>query len=192
MTDAPDPALLGIATAIAEHLEGFTAAPGLYSHLVMLRHNDGRELGIRFKQYPHTDRLTIGGHFPRMDHKYIQPRGVDVKMTINVASNREPRSIAKDIERRLLPGVTVGHAAVLDEITRLQDDATSRKAVAERLATALGVAIPNQQGDEEITLYASSNSALYQIRVSGADSVRFEHFYCTPDEAELVIRACAR
>lgn len=181
--------LMTIGTAVAEHLDGFTAQPFM-GHAVELVHTDGRRIFMRYKGYRDKNRLDLQGTYPTHKRRHVEPRvGRDLTDEISVAATKTPEQIAKDITRRLLPDYTEGYLNAQKQVVEKMAHESGRIVTAERLAEAMR-SQPRHEDDESV-LY-DTGGPLSQVRITGPDSVRFEYFYCTADEAERVLQATRR
>lgn len=105
-------------------------------------------------------------------------------LDISCAITREPEAIAKDIRRRLLPTLAVIHERALKLTKQWEDNANGRLRTAARLAKVPGYSTANHSA--RTRLYGSGG--LPSVDVQSADSIRVDHFYCTPEAFEEIAK----
>jgi hypothetical protein len=155
---------------------------------------EGTELHLMIDTYPQV-RLSISGNFPK-DHEG-RPGNVsgrpkeleDIPTSISVAHTKPPDVIAKDIQRRLLPGYEKLLAWVVQKNAKAKQFEEDRIATAKRFATALGGQfVQRHDGRESFdTPNYPGNLYLYNIQAN-RHSVQFEVRSCPIELAEEIAK----
>jgi hypothetical protein len=152
--------------AIAKHLlgpswigrkrEAFDETGKRYAELV--RPDDGAQLGVYVGGYRQEGRVTFRAHWPKYrDGRPYTPR---VYHSITCSAQRDPKALARDIERRLLAEYEPAYRQALDEIRASDVAAETVWHAAERIAHTLGAEMPRDQPNN------GANVALYGGRAN--------------------------
>jgi len=159
-----------------------------YRHYVEIVATEERRLGLSVTDGHGT--MGISGRFPAPPSSWGSSwLPYDAKTPrINVSLKKTAEAIARDIERRLLPEYEPLLAEALRR--RAEHEGSEDKAMTnmKRLAKVIG-GKPDPER-HEVNLYRSSRlpEQLGDIKVS-SDSVTFDHFSVTVDEAEAMLSA---
>ena len=124
-TELTDSQLLAIVQAIAEHMDGWKAIQSENSHCYLKK--DGREISVTYDRY--KGRLHFFGQMPESGphHQrfYFSSYDKIAKENVNditVAYDRDPKAIAQDVTRRLLPGFAVRYEYAKESIDRSEKE----------------------------------------------------------------------
>ena len=111
--------------AIAKHMDGWKAIQSENSHCYLKK--DGREISVTYDRY--KGRLHFFGQMPESGphHQrfYFSSYDKIAKENVNditVACDRDPKAIAQDVTRRLLPGFTVRYEYAKESIARSEKE----------------------------------------------------------------------
>jgi hypothetical protein len=134
------PTAPALARALAHHLPGWRLAPGddgERDHFAVLEHEDGRGLHFFVASYG-PPRLEISGRPPRYrDGRTYTPH----RWTrIGCSPARDPASIARDIQNRLLPKYAGEFASALRFVRETEAGEDAAIATADHLGAILGCA----------------------------------------------------
>jgi len=170
------PDLAALAQELARHLPGWTCEPRDSEWFASLRRDDGPSISI----HNNRGRLSIHGAWPKgADGHHYYPHDRSAEITCAVA--RPPASIARDIERRLLPV----YLPLWQEQDRKRREAeeSSRQAEAliRRLEDVLGIE-PRDHGrngrrDSMTVYFGRAEFTVYRY-----GSFKFEFRGSAPDE----------
>lgn len=153
-----------LAKDLAVYLPGYKAPAELPESLscVELTHESGDGRGI-FINYRDRNKLTISLLFP---HGYAP----DIRPSIGVTISRGVEKIAKEIERRLLPGYDTEFQAQQDRKQSYDNFVDKKRAIRNKIVEMLEDTIhPNQENSDEVTVY---RYGVDRIRVC-SESVEF-------------------
>jgi hypothetical protein len=146
--------ILTFARGVAAALGGGWRAVPSHDLAAFVRHADGRGLFLYALQLPWSarGRVQVTGEYPQQQAWRRRDQSVTVSM------GRDPKSVARDLQRRLLPvyeaELAIARAA---EVERLADEAD-----VERVAEEIMAAVP---GSERGGVGVSDGEA--QVRLSG-------------------------
>ncbi len=140
-----------LASRIAAHLSG----PGRWTaqrHAVdpsarrcvaeLRRETDGAEIGVSVGGYHQEGRVTFRAHWPRFkDGRQWTPRK---HLAITCSAGRDPRALAREIERRLLVDYEPTYREALDYVRESDAAADDARCTAERIAVAIGAELPRE------------------------------------------------
>jgi len=135
--------------------DGWHAEPS-HSTAAFARHADGRGLFLCAMSQPWSarGRVRVTGEYPH--HQAWRRRQVQV----TVSMGRDPRAVARDLQRRLLPAYDAEFAVALEaEAVRAADWAE-----VDRYAAAVLAAVP---GSERMTVGVPDGEALVSLRGHG-------------------------
>jgi hypothetical protein len=153
-TTRPEPTAYELAVSIAQHMTGparWTASKRetmddngkRYAELT--RGEDGAELGVTAGGYQSEGRVTFRAHWPKYkDGQSYTPRK-EGYLHITCSAAREPGKLARDIERRLLAEYDPAYRKALDEVRASDAAAGIAWRTAERIAQAIGAALPRPE-----------------------------------------------
>jgi hypothetical protein len=180
-----------LALRIAAHLSGperWTAQrhsvdPGARRGFAELRREgDGAEIGVSVGGYREEGRVTFRAHWPRFkDGRQWTPRK---HLAITCSAGRDPRALAREVERRLLVDYEPAYREALDYVRKSDAAADDARCTAERIAVAIGAELPRegsyqqQRSGERVDLHGGPPSVRrLQVRPGYSDaptSVSFE------------------
>lgn len=137
---------------------------------VMLTGSDGQEIDFRVP-WNKPDRIEISGGFGNGLAQHLSYREDREKTSITVAAGKDPKRIAADIEKRLLPGYIRELKKAKERKQSADEYAANQRNVLERIQAAVGGGhIPDHTKE---TLYCSNFHGLTVKYYSGYD-VRIE------------------
>jgi hypothetical protein len=151
-TTRPEPTAYELAVSIAQHMTGparWTASKRetmddngkRYAELTRIE--DGAELGVTVGGYRSEGRVTFRAHWPKYkDDQVFSPREY---LHITCDARREPNKLARDIERRLLVDYDPAYRKALEEVRASDAAAGEAWRTAERIARAVGAALPRPE-----------------------------------------------
>jgi hypothetical protein len=147
-----EPTAYDLAVSIAQHMAGparWTASKRetmddngkRYAELTRIE--DGAELGVTVGGYRSEGRVTFRAHWP----KYNDGQGFTPREYLHVtcSAGRDPSKLARDIERRLLVHYDLAYGKALDEVRASDAAAGEAWRTAERIAQAVGAALPRPE-----------------------------------------------
>ena len=146
------PTAYELAASIAKHMTGparWTAARretidddgNRYAELVRLE--DGAELGVSVGGYRSEGRVTFRAHWPKYkDGQTYTPR---TYLDIMCSAHRDPKALAREIERRLLRDYDPAYRAALAQVRASDAAAGEAWRTAERVARAIGAELPRPE-----------------------------------------------
>jgi hypothetical protein len=138
--------------------------------------NDGMMLAFHIDW--HDKKLRIDGCFPQ---GYRPDRQ---KHSIKVSMDREPTAIAKELQRRLLPGYLPAAAEVVAREKRDREIERCEAVLAKDLAAMLGT-VPSQYDSTKFVAYGSAGPyCTAHIGLEESTSIQVEHL--TADQARLL------
>jgi hypothetical protein len=125
-----------LAAAIAPHLPGWTFEPA-YDHIAYLVRADGARIGVMVGSWSAKGRVSIAGMWPKFADgpTYWSSRE---RAEITCAATRTPEAIAREIQRRLIPGYDHEYAIARAYVDRHNANVHDAKAVAARIAAVVG------------------------------------------------------
>jgi hypothetical protein len=132
---------------------------------------DGAQLHLRLDQ--RHGRLCVSGVYPRDGGAIFPWHDKDRPNAIRISAQREPRTIAKDIERRYLPAYLSAYRKGLEMFTKARADEKANRDLAAKLARLSGV-----------DLHASGHGFTCHGEDYGWCDVQVDH----PDRVQVKIR----
>lgn len=174
-----------MAAAVARHLPGWRVK-GEEHRARVLVNEDGAEVYFR-QEYNKPDRIEVSGAFPRseLSSSYFGPHGQ--RFVISCALSRGPEKIARDVERRLLPGYLPKYA----EARASRDAHDQQLRDAEKLAADLGLVFGEQVrgSHHDWTIYPTTLGGVRTVvKVQGYGSVNFDVDVEGPENARKLAR----
>jgi hypothetical protein len=160
-----------LALSVAQHLPGWTISSEETSdYHAALRHESGPELS--FGKGRERDRLHVHGSWPR-DQRHGSYAPYSNAPAISVSISRDPKAIAREIERRFLPGfLPLWHAA---EGRRREAEESNAKAetLAARLRDLFGLPHPepSRYGNDRDSVHVHAGAARFEVRRYGSVKV---------------------
>lgn len=138
-----------VIAAVMPHLAGTWAADANHN---MIGENDAvLHFGIPWNK---PDRFEICGGFGNGLSQHLSYHGDREKTSITVAAGKDPKRIAADIEKRLLPGYIRELSKTKRKKQDADDYATNQRSVLERIQAAVGEGAHIPTHNRE-TLYCS-------------------------------------
>jgi hypothetical protein len=125
-----------LAYAIAEHLPGWTVRLREDCEWCDLIRSDGAAICVQVGGFRNEGRVTFRGLHPKFKDGRTYSGGEYVNITCS--ATREPKAIAKEIQRRLLPRYDHVYATALAYVTSHDERGEEAHAVASRLASIIG------------------------------------------------------
>jgi len=124
-----------------------TIQRGEFTVLIGSRHHSGTRGKLHiFGDYPDykDKKINFSDNRWLLD---VAKRSADMKTepAVNISPDKDPRTIARDIERRFMPDYLKLHAAVLSTIASWQEDADTTESTFQRLSEALGIPFPDKE-----------------------------------------------
>jgi hypothetical protein len=174
-----------LAQQIASHLEGWTWDEPKNEHMddwQVLAGPDGAKLHLRFDKY--GGRIAIHGEYPRSGGTIYPWRDKDRPNDITVSAQREPRVIARDIERRFLQAYLAAYRKGLEMLNTANAHEQAKKDLAARLAKLCGE--PLRTNGLEFSRYQADCFHL-EVRVDNPDRVRMTIDGLDGQQAEAVL-----
>lgn len=147
----------------------------------LLQHADGRSITahtIQDNRYSIYGMLPMGVYHEHFMHKRCHNREIRYSREglneprITVARDRDPESIAQDINRRLIPAYTEDYKVALDRLMRLRNEGLAADALADDLVEAYNFRYGSWK-DGVHTLYPMSVGPIFCVTVY-ADRVAIE------------------
>jgi hypothetical protein len=150
--NVPKPDPYALAQRIAAHLVGpgrwvATRDPSLEpnerrGYAELRRETDGAEIGVSLDGYHQEGRVTFRAHWPKFkDGRQWTPRKY---FSITCSAARDPRALAREIERRLLVDYEPAYREALDYVLKSDAAANDARCTAERIAVAIGAELPRE------------------------------------------------
>jgi hypothetical protein len=148
-TTTLDPSAYELAVSIAKHMTGparwaakrrETMDDNGKRYAELVRLDDGAELGVTVGGYRQEGRATFRAHWPKYhDGQTYSPREY---LSVTCSARRDPKALAKDIERRLLAEYDPAYKRALEEVRASDAAAGVAWQAAERIAEAIGAELP--------------------------------------------------
>lgn len=173
------------ADAVAAHLEGYKVDTDWESGWnVPLDGPDQARIFLSLDK----GRVEVGGAYPQ---GYYQALGSQERHEITVALTRGPEVIAREIERRLLPGYLTTLAEVKEKMRLDQEAKDMRQVAAERLVEVLSIPGVHLR-DGELSWFSDTPAGYGSARVNyGGGTVAVEARSVTLEVAERILRVLA-
>jgi hypothetical protein len=137
-----------LATQMAPYLPGpaqWTAAPSPHDandrHFALLvRDADAAEISLRLGAYRQEDRVIFRAGWPKYgDGRTYTPREY---LSITCAVSRDPKALAREVERRLLVTYDPAYRAAREDVRASDGAAADAWSAALRIARAVGAELP--------------------------------------------------
>ncbi len=150
-----------------------------YAHLT----KDQQDIGISNGDYQNEHKLHISGCFPRTI-KGESGRYSGGSIEINVSSSKTPEQVARDIERRFLPGYLPELEKAIEQVEKTNLYHQKRTENIQKMADYFGVKIEEDgnRRDASIYVYDVVKGLGSRIEAQGEDSIKFE-LEVTPEQA---------
>jgi len=171
---------------IASHLEGWTWDEPKNEHVddwQLLAGPDGAKLHLRYDKY--GGRIAINGEYPRSGGTIYPWHDKDRPNDITVSAQREPRAIARDIERRYLQEYLVAYCKGLELLSTARVHEQAKKDLATKQAKLCGESL--HASGLEFSQYRDDCFHL-QVRVEHPDCVRLTIDDLHAELAEAVVK----
>lgn len=147
-------------------------------HATLTRNSDGMEIGVAVGGYRTETKVVFRAHWPKFhDGTTYTPRN---NFEITCSSGRDPKQLAREIERRLLVDFDPAYAEALAYVRSSDAAAGEAARVAERLAAALGSEAKADGRRDGAAIWADHEvyPGLWKVEVrpcsDGSPSVKFE------------------
>jgi hypothetical protein len=140
-----------LATHMAPHLPGaaqWTAAPSPHdandpNFALLVRGADAAEISVRLGAYRQEDRVIFRAGWPKYtDGRTYTPREY---LSITCLVSRDPKALAREVERRLLVTYDPAYHAALEDVRASDRAAADAWSVAQRIARAVGAELPEDR-----------------------------------------------
>jgi hypothetical protein len=179
--------LATLAQLIARNLEGWTWEEPVNQNIrdswQLLAGPGGAKLHLHYDQ--RTNRLSVGGEYPR-DGGTIYPwNEKDRPDGISVSAQREPRAIAKDIERRYLPAFLVAFRKGVEMFAKARANEHGKKEFVEKLARLCGT---GQLSNKFAFTHYLNSPLRFELRVEGPDGVRVQIDGLNSQQAQALLK----
>lgn len=186
--------LVQFTTAVVEHLPGWSVVEQsddeALERVVAVRDADGRD--VQFVKVWNEPKVTVQGGYRR--HEAVRyPSNYDRagdSPQIGVGIGRDPKAVARDIERRFVAAFVEKWDEHERRIAEADQRAADVSVAADRLAKTLGVTISDRARDaknQEVEVrWYPSGQGYGQFRVSGSDHVSVELRGITVEEATRI------
>jgi hypothetical protein len=207
LESTPESTAYELATSVAKHMAGparWTAKKRTLDedgrrYAELTRAGDGAEIGVAVGGYRKEGRVTFRAHWPKYkDGQTFTPRSYP---EITCSTARDPKALARELERRLLPDFDPAYQAALDEIRTSDARAAEAWRAAERIAEAIGAEPPREPRHRQHTNGAAVElrggpSKVYGLKVHPAYTdtpllVSFEVHYVDEETALQVLALLA-
>jgi hypothetical protein len=176
-----------LAQQIACNLEGWTwevpKNDDVRDAWQLLAGPDGAKLHLRYDKY--GGRIAIHGEYPRSGGTIYPWRDKDRPNDITVSAQREPRAIARDIQRRFLQEYLVAYRKGLELLNTARAQEQAKKDLAARLAKLCGE--PLRTNGLEFSRYQADCFHL-EVRVDNPGRVRATIDCLDGEQAEAVLK----
>lgn len=150
---------------------------------VYLTHKAGAVACIQYPRYPKKGDKFEGGVIVRRAQQYA----TGPRLSVGISMERSTEDAARDIERRLLPGVLEKYKTHLEGKKKAEDYEDGHRAAVVRMAKAAGVEAPEGKATRFSALDEPGGGRLADIEVNGPDSVTIKFSYIGLDLAEKII-----
>ena len=179
-----------LAQEVVEHLPGWEYVPpreGRQEGTLRGEEEAGYRPELRIDEGHPASRLSINFQFPGELYHH-RPHDSGVKTSITVSAEKDASTIARDISRRLLPDATKYFRATVARANQAKQYRLNTLEAARQLGEATGLTFSEPRSNTEYP-HAWSSGPVYGITVSGPDSVHFEAFTCTLEQAKTIVLA---
>lgn len=186
--------IVELAKKIADHLgDNWThREQDEFSHVIYLDHADGSGMTMRL----YNGRLSISGQYPSSvtdgdNVLHFYPHSSEDRVNITVSPDRSAEAIAKDIQRRFLPGYWAVYLEMVAQKQRQLDFIEQREVILKELGRALGIA--PRKGEIKFP-YHGAHQPHGTIKISLYQDIATVHFDVSgvPVETALEIAALLR
>lgn len=149
---------------------------------------EGAQITLSAGVYGHKGRLLVSGAYPVHNGTSYPSRRVqgDPQGKVTVADTKSPEDIAKDIERRFLPGYLQSLALAAEELAGDVAYEDSKATLTAELASVAGKA-PYQNGSHGFSMYRD-HGGYVRGQVNGPDSVDLEIRSLPAESARAILR----
>jgi hypothetical protein len=174
-----------LAQRIARNLEGWTREQppneNVRNSWQLLAGPGGAKLHLRYDK----PRLWIGGVYPRDGGAIYPSDDKERPAEITVSAQREPRAIAREIERRFLPAYLVAYRRGLEMLDKARAYQQSKKDLAVKLAQLCDVDLHSNG----YTFSCRTDEASWlDVQVDGPDRVQVKVGGLDAQNAEALLR----
>lgn len=163
-----------------------------YTHVGRIARADGPVVFVHGPSYQHKGKLSITGDYPRdAEGQYVYVDWDDRQAgapSIGVGEGRGAKVVASEIARRFLPAYLDRYAKVAERVAASNAHDEARKALADRLAAAIGTTARHDRGGSEVSVSVNNDGGYGDVHVSSGNSVSIDLRSVTPEVAEAVLR----